>query len=69
MLAIKKQLSVRLDGKPSALHLSEANVSWSETLGGLVVLALLVVCLGFVLSTFLLATIGIGQLELRIVLL
>ncbi|KAJ2162877.1 hypothetical protein GGF46_000260 [Coemansia sp. RSA 552] len=44
---------------------SSGLVSWSEVAGGLAVLVMLVAGLAFVAMAFLLATIGIGQLELR----
>ncbi|KAJ1797487.1 hypothetical protein LPJ59_003108 [Coemansia sp. RSA 2399] len=46
---------------------AEGLVTWSEIIGGLVVLALLLTGLAFVTSAFLLATISVGQLELRAV--
>ncbi|KAJ2743895.1 hypothetical protein GGI20_003403 [Coemansia sp. BCRC 34301] len=44
-------------------------VTWTEIAGGLAVLAMLAAGLGFILSAFLLATVGVGQLELRAILL
>ncbi|KAJ1668486.1 hypothetical protein EV178_000518 [Coemansia sp. RSA 1646] len=54
---------------PVAVAEMERLVTWSEIIGGLVVLALLLTGLAFVMSAFLLATISVGQLELRAVLL
>ncbi|KAJ2371599.1 hypothetical protein IW150_004521 [Coemansia sp. RSA 2607] len=50
-------------------HQQEKLVKWTEIVGGLVVLALLAVGAAFVVSTFVLATVGVGQLELRILIL
>ncbi|KAJ1986052.1 hypothetical protein GGI04_006220 [Coemansia thaxteri] len=72
MLAIKARLAARRGQKyspcTSTSH-TEDLVTWTEIAGGLAVLALLVGGLAFVLSAFLLATVGVGQLELRAVLL
>ncbi|KAJ2530379.1 hypothetical protein EV175_007300, partial [Coemansia sp. RSA 1933] len=54
---------------PAAAAETEGLVTWSEIIGGLVVLALLLTGLAFVTSAFLVATISVGQLELRAVLL
>ncbi|KAJ2505853.1 hypothetical protein GGI11_006856, partial [Coemansia sp. RSA 2049] len=54
---------------PTAIAETEGLVTWSEIAGGLVVLGLLLTCLAFVTSAFLLATLGVGQLELRAVVL
>ncbi|KAJ2448656.1 hypothetical protein EV183_005326 [Coemansia sp. RSA 2336] len=53
-----------------AVRASSANaVSWTEIAGGLLVLALLLAGLSCIASAFMLATIGVGQLELRAVIL
>ncbi|KAJ2336765.1 hypothetical protein GGI00_000649 [Coemansia sp. RSA 2681] len=73
MLAAKAQLaSSRANRKyaPSSLQTSEEDlVTWTEIAGGLAVLAMLAAGLGFIISAFLLATVGVGQLELRAILL
>ncbi|KAI9481854.1 hypothetical protein LPJ78_002186 [Coemansia sp. RSA 989] len=57
------------DGK-YAVHTSSVNaVSWAEIAGGLLVLVFLLAGLAFIASAFMLATIGVGQLELRAVIL
>ncbi|KAJ1946584.1 hypothetical protein GGF37_001080 [Kickxella alabastrina] len=72
MAAISKRPTAQTtDAKYTAHPSREARhlVKWTEIVGGLAVLLLLTVGLAFVLSTFFLATIGVGQLELRIVIL
>ncbi|KAJ2044062.1 hypothetical protein H4S04_006425 [Coemansia sp. S16] len=72
MLAVKAKLaSSRMDRKyaPTSFQTEKGLVTWTEIAGGLVVLAMLTVGLGFILSAFLLATVGVGQLELRAILL
>ncbi|KAJ1830019.1 hypothetical protein LPJ63_005198 [Coemansia sp. RSA 2711] len=56
-------------GKYAARTSSGERVSWTEIGGGLAVLGLLLAGLAFVALAFMLATIGIGQLELRTVVL
>ncbi|KAJ1821445.1 hypothetical protein GGH91_006120 [Coemansia sp. RSA 2671] len=61
---------VSLTGRKYApTSLDEGLVTWTEIAGGLAVLAMLAVGLGIILSAFLLATVGVGQLELRAILL
>ncbi|KAJ2359411.1 hypothetical protein IWW50_005370 [Coemansia erecta] len=69
MPALKIRPAPQLDSKAVARVSSGSPVKWTEIAGGLVVLALLLTGLAFVSSTFMLATIGIGQLELRAVVL
>ncbi|KAJ2805780.1 hypothetical protein FBU31_003731 [Coemansia sp. 'formosensis'] len=73
MLAVKAKLaSSGMDRKyaPTSLQTEEEGlVTWTEIAGGLTVLAMLTVGLAFILSAFLLATVGVGQLELRAILL
>ncbi|KAJ2890764.1 hypothetical protein GGI21_003112 [Coemansia aciculifera] len=74
MLAVKAHLaSSRTDYKyaPTSFQpgKEENLVTWTEIAGGLVVLAMLAAGLACILSAFLLATVGVGQLELRAILL
>ncbi|KAI9501923.1 hypothetical protein BX070DRAFT_253862 [Coemansia spiralis] len=63
------QIEQKYAAHPVAAAETEGLVTWSEIIGGFAVLALLLFGLAFVVSAFLLATISVGQLELRAVLL